>query len=378
MRPVVKAGLFRVAAVVLALLLTFGLAEIALRLTMAERLQRNNHHQIFTEFDPVLGWHKKASFRGYHVTDEYSVMERMNAHGLRGHELPLAKPAGQRRVLLLGDSFVEGYAVDEEETVSEQLERLLDVEGDWEAINAGTGGYSTDQELLYFEREGRRFSPDVTVLMFYENDIAPNARDYHARYRFLIQKPLFAERDGQLQVVNLPLTVPPRRTSEDPLSTGFFDDYYVFRLAARWKAIEPLHDAAFHLGLIAPEAYEEDRMHRDQGFDAWPITAKLIERLAHATSEAHSRLLLFQVPTHAMDARDEEIERRLSALAGGQLRVPFVQTLARFRSETQRMNHENGRTLYYPLDGHWNAAGHAFAAQLLREALAHEGLLRSP
>ena len=45
---------------------------------------------------------------------------------------------------------------------TKRLERAL---RDTDVINAGVPGYSTAQELLFYEREGRRYRPDIVVLV---------------------------------------------------------------------------------------------------------------------------------------------------------------------------------------------------------------------
>ncbi len=58
-----------------------------------------------------------------------------------------------------GDSFTQGDMVPFKELSSEVLKaRFNDTgPGTYEVINAGTSGYSTDQELVCFQSEGKRF-----------------------------------------------------------------------------------------------------------------------------------------------------------------------------------------------------------------------------
>ena len=67
--------------------------------------------------------------------------------------------------------MVEGPGVELEDTFSKQLERQLQVEAPHvEVINAGTGDYSTDQELLWLEELGLVYEPDLVILSYYLND----------------------------------------------------------------------------------------------------------------------------------------------------------------------------------------------------------------
>lgn len=93
--------------------------------------------------------------------------------GYRGiEEFPRRKPAGEIRVLMLGDSFTYGDLVDDSLTFPVQLERSLRGEcgPGVRVINAGIGGTTIDaaSELA------RRSAPleiDVAVLTFTENDV---------------------------------------------------------------------------------------------------------------------------------------------------------------------------------------------------------------
>src|SRR5688572_15582607 len=52
-------------------------------------------------------------------------VDRFNSDGIRDHEYSLARPAGIKRVLVLGDDVVSGYGIAAEETLPRQLEAAL-------------------------------------------------------------------------------------------------------------------------------------------------------------------------------------------------------------------------------------------------------------
>jgi len=93
-----------------------------------------------------------------------------NEHGFRDRSRSLAKPEGVRRVILLGDSVVEGisYTTDED-TISRQLEQLYP-DGRTEVLNMGVSGYCTRAEVALLEERGLAFEPDLVVLLFVMND----------------------------------------------------------------------------------------------------------------------------------------------------------------------------------------------------------------
>lgn len=89
------------------------------------------------------------------------------------HEIPLAKPAGEVRILFLGDSCTFGAGVEVTETFPAFVERYLaeDVPGTrFECINAGVPGYSLFQGWRLLETEGLAYDPDVIVISFGSND----------------------------------------------------------------------------------------------------------------------------------------------------------------------------------------------------------------
>ena len=77
--------------------------------------------------DPVLGRRYVKDFEGvvFNPESDRDVNVRFNDQGFRFPDLPFEKPAGTRRVVLLGDSMIAGMQVDAELTAAGILEQRL-------------------------------------------------------------------------------------------------------------------------------------------------------------------------------------------------------------------------------------------------------------
>jgi hypothetical protein len=79
--------------------------------------------------------------------------------------------------LSLADSFGEALQVDLADTYHKQLETLL--ADSWgqpvEVLNAGVGGWGTDQEAIFYVAEGFRYNPQVVLLGFFIRNDAVNS-----------------------------------------------------------------------------------------------------------------------------------------------------------------------------------------------------------
>ena len=116
--------------------------------------------------NPVLNYRIKPSFQRM----THSGQATSNEHGFRDQPRTQHKPADVRRILLLGDSVVEGINyVDDENTISRHLERLYP-DSRTEVLNLGTSGYCTLAEVTLLQEHGLAFQPDLVVLLFVEND----------------------------------------------------------------------------------------------------------------------------------------------------------------------------------------------------------------
>jgi lysophospholipase L1-like esterase len=102
---------------------------------------------------------------------------RINSRGLRNPEVSAEPTPGVRRLVVLGDSLTFGWGVEEHDTYSRVLEKMLNSAGrEYEVINAGVGNYNTSQQVAWFAERGLGYKPDEVVLGFYINDAEPTPR----------------------------------------------------------------------------------------------------------------------------------------------------------------------------------------------------------
>jgi lysophospholipase L1-like esterase len=99
-----------------------------------------------------------------------------NSLGFRDEEFPVEKPAGELRVLALGDSFTYGTGVRAEDSWPEVLESLI-AEGRPGGVQVINGGFAANTYHpagypAWMRAEGLRFDPDLVVVGLCLNDLS--------------------------------------------------------------------------------------------------------------------------------------------------------------------------------------------------------------
>jgi lysophospholipase L1-like esterase len=371
-----------------------------------------NHTRLFLEHDSLRGWRNVAGVEAMYATPEYSVLLTYNARGIRGAEIPYQRTNDTYRVLILGDSFVDGYGVELEDRVSEVLQRLLREAQPTRAIEVlalGAAGYSTDQELIWLETEGLRYEPNLVVLLFYANDIWYNAQPDYWRG----SKPFFVGRDGSLALSNVPVPEPNLDDEEDAdgsvvgLLRGWAEKHsQLGRLAGLTLRGYPRVRAwAVRLGLagLTPEMIldAEDQALVPAEFTvfwdpltpeaahALDLTEQLLDRMRQSVEGAGGRFAVFHVPFRgSVYTEESSIRGQFGLSAEG----PNALAVARWLEEVclrreltclepldqfmraARSLATDGERLYYQHDWHWNANGHRLAAEILAAHVLANGL----
>lgn len=322
----------RVLLALLGLALPLLLVEGALRVLASQP-------PAFWQPDPDLGGRLRPGAQGW-WTEEGRGWVSVNREGFRDRDHALTKPAGIRRIAVLGDSYVEAVQVNQDQTFWSVAERACPAT---EVLAFGVSGYGTRQERILYERFARAYRPDITVLaVTVGNDVS--------------------DADPSL----LP---PPRRSAPLPLPA------FVPFWSERGSALAALAQRAAAPHVTAEGVAEQDAARaavysapdaRWEG--AWRRVEAEIRALDGAVAADGGRLVLLLVSdTNQWAGRVADPaypNHRLAALG-----LPTIDTLPAMRTEERAGRHPHG----WPNGGgHWNPHGHAVAGALLAAHLCHQ------
>ncbi|MFN0071151.1 MAG: GDSL-type esterase/lipase family protein [Chloroflexota bacterium] len=363
--------------------------EVAFR-TFGPFLPGNYPAALYLEPHPVYGFFHVPNSIGWLKTDEYTVRVEINSRGLRERELAYDKPANVRRVLVLGDSFVEGAQVVTEHLLTRRLEALLTERTGLphEVINAGVAAWGTDQEYLFLQREALRYQPDLLVVLFYSGNDVTNNSNKIKRTAGQPRKPYFElTATGELR----PQAFVPRAPREDDVDEQLRRSSLVYALLhgpaiQGMKALQPPSQSDVR-GDESPEGQlvrHELPIFAEQSNarwnEAWKVTEALLIAMRRIADAHDTPLLLVNAPTkwEIYPADWDEIRQRNGLpMSGWNLNTPgrrLAEIAERGGIEyldlRPRLQHAaSGPRLYYSHDIHWTAHGHATAAHAIAETL---------
>jgi hypothetical protein len=349
-------------------------------------------------WDSRIGMTLVPGLRGRSVKPGlFDVQVAVNSAGFRDREHLIEKPAGTKRIVLLGDSFVEAIQVPFEDSVTVQLENRF--KANTEVINFGVSGSGTARQYLALREYALRYKPDVVLLFFVGNDISDNSQELQGRSYVPYPQ---TTADGKLA----------RDENGQPVFTPFADESSLLApitglLQNHWKSYRFVREAInnspgvnqllYNLKLMStpPDAvsnpggdnfgfYEIYRLQQKPAWAAaWNVTEELlvaVRDLAEANGakfgvvlvpaawEVYPELwnnILTKMPAMREAALDlEQPSKRLSSSLA-QHGVNVVSLLPEIRKHAP-----NSPPLYVKDDAHWTSAGHRLATDLLVEPVS--------
>jgi hypothetical protein len=101
---------------------------------------------------------------------------KFNNEGVRDKDYPAGKPPGTVRIIVLGDSFMFGWGVEQDQTFSNQLARIYAQKKSpkVEVINLAIPGFNHISELNMLKAIGLKYHPDIVLLLANNDDIFPD------------------------------------------------------------------------------------------------------------------------------------------------------------------------------------------------------------
>jgi lysophospholipase L1-like esterase len=333
------------------------------------RTPRTNEWAFF-EYDDVLGWRNRPGARGWFEIPDSSTYVRISSEGLR--DLLHGRKTGRYRILVLGDSFVWGFGVEDEHRVTNRLQQRLGQSV--EVINAGVSGWGTDQELLYLRKTGRLFEPDLVVLVLGLEDL----ENIHNSVEYTYPKPYFSIRGGALELCNVPV---PKRNTAWTTRFGVQPQHRRAPTSAVTENPGALYQAhrflRHHFYTYRFVSIRVARIVARRGWMANASADSLLKQILVAMratcTQIGARLLLVPIPYNYHMAKTDDDRIKDAVLAAARdAGIEYLDLWPLFRSQAAA-----GRGLYFEIDPHWNATGHEVAAEALASHLENTGWLQA-
>jgi lysophospholipase L1-like esterase len=325
------------------------------------------------EFDSKLGWVKSPEAVGKYSTSEFDVTFKISEQGLRDDLIQKEKFAGTWRGMALGDSFVLGYTVDREDLFVDMLEQSVKADNQAnDIVNAGTEGWSTDQEVLWFLEHGKSYNPDLVLLFPYENDLFWNGQTRYGRF----PKPRFGV-GGEIETEHM----------QDPGAKPWFERYAIGMplkplLAKKQAGAPPWSPDGSHT-LAGPNLERAAYFHGAPDFmrESVERTRAALTSLKQACAEIGADLVIVPIPNKSSVSADAQAvlaqsigvvqdmwsaEKPVDTFLGlaKDLGIRSLDARAALKASAA-----GGRALYFERDWHFNPAGNRAFASFLQANL---------
>lgn len=306
---------------------TLALLELIVRAFVPVR----NVGPSFTEYDPVYGKSHKKNFNCMRITPEFTMELTTNSLGFRGPE-PAEFPRGG--ILFLGDSFTEGYGVNDGEEYPALVRRELEKRGSTvPVVNCGQGDIGNGRWLKFLRNEGDRYAPRLVFLQVMNNDFFDNL----AEDMFVLQ-----ENDSLLEY-------PPAQPGKS-------------RIIQQVIEAVPGLSYSYLVGLLRQTSWVAARGEGMPTSDEdWKKSDRLTYRLV-------DEILLY------CQRKGWNAAVILVGLEGRRLEEMIVTIQARGVPFIVTPQVKDKPELFFVVDQHWNAKGHAYVARQVLERIEHSGI----
>jgi lysophospholipase L1-like esterase len=341
------------------------LFEILLRILAAHGLFPYQRHPTsfrpvyWDDIDPVVGiWrHPNATLR--HTSPCFDVIYHSNSYGARDPERAL-KSGNTRRVVVLGDSFIEGFGVADGRRMTDLLEQRTGVEH----LNFGSGGgFGSIQEWLIYANLASGFDhSDVFIFLLPCNDFMDNNPEFYPDDRY---RPYLKKENGKFSVY-YPVEFDHRKMEfRTPLETvkNIIDNSVYIANFLRWTVREI--KVLIGLKQKPPDGSESPYYDRYTDHDL-EILLYTYQQILHAAG--NRQVYLFTVPIEQDFAAarkrgyDFKLVRALKRFAAGYENLHYNDLLVDFLEHAGR----NGlpyRAYTLGCNPHWGNLGNRVAAE---------------
>jgi len=306
--------------------------------------------------DPEIDHSLRPHSTGRMVSPEYDARYTINSVGQRDDE-PV-----ERAIMILGDSFMEGYGVNRGELVADRLEQK-----GLRVVNAGVKSYSPLLEYLYLKKRGLALRPDTVILFFDLSD--PSNDDYYARR-------LVRDESG------LPESIRPRRLAFPEPQSGLFawldrhSALYNYLSHLAYKYFPASNEDAGYSGCAS--AYDllfpgRDAIPDTAYYPRWDTALANVKLIRNLLRDSGVDFILVSYPYgHEVDTdawREGRKGHQFPSGISSDRPFRFLERWAAAESipiislDRAFKEYPDPELLYFTWDGHWTSLGHELAAE---------------
>lgn len=380
--------------VVVSLITSLLFAELILRARDWYYAAQSGYQQLDKkkpyEFSTTRHHRLIPNARYRHKEPEFDYVWVNNSLGMRDRERPLKKEPGSFRILFLGDSFVQGWGVPQEQTMTALLEASLNKperEKTVEVLNGGVFGYGPFLEYLYLKELMPSIEPDLVIVGFFVgNDVGDDyfythqahkrvdgsvffddhlwswsyrdeildgttSKAAHNRYLSLLWshvKPWLLKSHLVLAIKNLDMQLKFRKEKE----------------RERRLVQERRDDIRINLGLVNYPVLD-----RNQRLEYWKLSRGYLADIHRLCNTREIPMVLVVIPAlYIFEENQFKEPYEVLDQIGHDLSIPVIQLLPEF----QKWPPEK---LEYKIDLHWNSEGNRLAATILDREIRKLNLL---
>ena len=307
---------------------------------------------------------------------DFSYIQRVNNMGLRGRETSVQKTPGTRRIALLGDSFIMGKGVEDEETAAAVLEHALRQDGHLvEVLNGGVDSYAPILSLLQLRTLFAPLDLDLVVLNLDMSDLLQE-QAYRGRAAYDKSGRLIGV-DGRLDELGLTRTQRWRNWINEHLYFSRLFVYYIQHWAHRHQGVNVANVVGMANPAILAHTLASDTDNRDE---QWRLLFSSILDMRTFCAERGINFILTTYPWgHQINEREWTPGRLAFVPEGAVISDRSPQRVRDFAASSgiefldlfPAFRAYNGEApLYYSFDMHWTPAGHRLLALELQRLIA--------
>ena len=376
------------------LLLTLVVVFVIGELTVRYLQDRTKPPSKVRQRDSLTHHSFKPSTSDIARTPEWESHFSINSQGLRDKEYSLQKPDNTYRILMVGDSFIEGQGQEIENTVSKLLEKSLTsaaINKKVEVINAGVLSYSPLLEYQYLKERGLALNPDLVILNFDMGDVIDDQ---------WYESELIRDAEGQPKMFREPpdLNTTMYETNQflpfipKSVKSFFHQNSHLYLVLAnsiknkKLMLYPEIGQAIIKPGIPGNDKLIVTRDNVENYDDLWTLTKSNLRLIKRLLRDRGVDFLLTTYPYGHQVSAEEWVEGR---------KVWFFENIVydndrafktleefsssegiKFHNMTSDFRAEKRHPIFFKTDGHWTKLGHQIAASSLEKYLLDNNYIK--